>query len=100
MRCEIGIRCKIRRGALVQPTCGLNHRCTIGENAVIGSRSHIELAAQVGPGVKVPAGSFVPSRSKVLTQSDADALGPAGTAGRATHDPASVIGGTKDENSV
>jgi carbonic anhydrase/acetyltransferase-like protein (isoleucine patch superfamily) len=97
MRCEIGIRCSIGRGALVQPTSGLNHHCTIGENAVIGSRSHLELAAQVGPGIKIPPGSFVPGRSKILTQSDANALAPAGTAVRATQYPATATGGTKVE---
>jgi carbonic anhydrase/acetyltransferase-like protein (isoleucine patch superfamily) len=97
MRCEIGIRCKIGRGALVQPTSGLNHHCTLGENVVIGSRSHLELGAQVGAGVRIPAGSFVPGRAKILVQSDANALAPAGRAAPATDVPATIIGVTKGE---
>ena len=74
MRCEIGIRCQIGNGALVQPTSGINHHCKIGAKAIIGTRSHIDLAVQIGPGVKIPASAFVPGRTKVLTQQDANAI--------------------------
>ncbi|MES2645134.1 MAG: hypothetical protein V4850_36945 [Myxococcota bacterium] len=78
--CAIGIKVTIGEGAQFGPNCSIEHGAVIGANARVGVLTFVGSGSVVGAGVVLPPRTFVPRRTKLLTQADADAL-IAGAAG-------------------
>jgi len=70
----LGSRIEIGEGSFVGQFSGVNHHVKIGAHSVIGGHSHIEVRAIIGPDLELPAGTCVPSRSKIMTKSDVSDL--------------------------
>jgi carbonic anhydrase/acetyltransferase-like protein (isoleucine patch superfamily) len=76
-----GARVAVREGVVVNPTCTLDHRSSIGERTIIGTASYIGLGARIGPDLTLPAGSNIPRRAVLKSQEEVDDYISSETAG-------------------
>ena len=74
MGCFVGLRCKLGRGSLLQPCCGINHLAAIGANVIVGARSYVGVRTQIGNGLKIAPDSHVPSRQHITSQTEVEQL--------------------------
>ena len=67
----------IVHGAIVEDDVTIYIQAVVdGGGSVIGRGAFLHQGSYVGKGIRLPAGRYVPPGAKILTQADADALGP------------------------
>lgn len=71
---SVGVECSIGDDSVVRPNALLNHFSTIGHRSTVGTGGHVGLAARVGDDIQLPQACSVPNRSRIETQSAADAI--------------------------
>ena len=67
-----GVRVTLGKGAAVNPDCCIDHHADIGEEADVGTRSYVGLGARIGSKIKLPPGSNIPRRAKLVNQADVE----------------------------
>jgi UDP-3-O-[3-hydroxymyristoyl] glucosamine N-acyltransferase len=71
---DIGLSVRVGDGALVQPSCALNHYSSVGADTVLGATCYVDTRVEIGPKLNIPAAAVVPARARIKTVEDVMAL--------------------------